>query len=232
MSGLLRAIAALSALFALVGCSEKQTTRPAAIGADLRAQVREVLLQNPEILEEAQSALQARRREEARRSILADGRHFSTGPKDAPVTVIAFFDYQCPYCKAAGGWMGKARQRAGVRMIFVEFPIQGEGSVLASRAAVAAVAQGRYLPFHAALLAHKGALSPEVIETIANEVGLDVRRLRRDMQDLAVDALLRNNYRLAERLGVKGTPSFFVNEIMVPSFEPKALAAAMRDAEG
>lgn len=200
--------------------------------ADLRAQVRQILIENPEILEEAQEALRAKRWEAARLAVLADGRHFALGRKDAPITVIEFFDYQCPYCKSADGWMREARARKDVRTIYVEYPVLGAGSVEASRAAVAAIAQGRYLPLHTALLAHKGALTSESIEAIARQAGLDVRRLRRDMNEPAVDALLRHNYRLAEQLGVTGTPSFLVNRALVGSFDREALSLALRDAEG
>lgn len=126
---------------------------------------------------------------------------------------------------------GEARQRPDVRTVYVEFPILGNGSVEASRAAVASIAQGRYLPFHTALLQHKGALSPDAIETIAADVGLDTRRLRRDMNALEVDVLLRNNHQLAALLGIRSTPSFVVNDALVAGYDLEALAQVMARAE-
>lgn len=197
--------------------------------ASVERVVEEMLRERPELVEDALTRLAERRRSEVIEALAADGRHFSIGPKTAAHTVVELFDYQCPYCKSAADFALEASKRKSTRVVFVEYPILSEGSVQAARAAVASIRQGRYLDFHRALMNHKGELDDAAIDALAKRVGLDVQRLRRDMNDAGVDTLLRANHERAAALRVSGTPAFFVNGVAVGGgYNRPALEAALR----
>lgn len=203
---------------------------------EVRSVVRDYLRQNPQVVEEAMQELE-RRREAARRvKIEGDARDFSMGPRNAPVTIVEFFDYRCPYCHQAMTWLFEAARRnpQTVRVIFKEFPVLGETSVEASQAAVAAIKQGKYVAFHRAIMAHRGQLDSAQIDNIARRAGMDVARMRRDMDDGAIMAHLQSNHEVAAESKIDGTPAFLINGRWVRGWNraeaDKALADALRDA--
>jgi protein-disulfide isomerase len=107
------------------------------------------------------------------------------------------------------------KQDGKVRLMLKEFPILGDDSVLASRAAIAARRQGKYEAFHNALMQAKGTFTPEVIADIAKEVGLDGKQLAADMNAPVVDQTLKANHAMAEILGIDGTPGFVIGDSIV-----------------
>lgn len=222
---ILGGLGALCVLAGLAGPTLAQGSAPLSPAQEKRVQdiLREMLKSHPELVEQALDDLESRRQDSAKADILADGRHFAIGPKDAPVQILEFFDYRCPYCKAAQGWMSSQARRRDVRLIYVEFPVLGPESEEASRAALAAQRQGRYLPFHEALMAHRGALDGPNIERLAKGAGLDIARLRKDMRDPAIDALLRANHERAASLRFNGTPAFVINGQTLEGFDAAAL---------
>lgn len=207
--------------------------------AQIRAIVRDYLVSNPEVLEEAQKALQARRDAEAKkkqaeiaRSIVADPRLMAFGPANAAVTLVEFYDYNCPYCKVSVTWMSKlVRERKDVRLIFVDFPILGPTSQEAAMAAVASAKQGKSLAFHQELMGTKGRLTSDIINQAARKVGMDVSRLRRDMNDPAIAKLLDDNRARAIAAGVEGTPTFMLNGQLESFGDERALSAAINAAK-
>ncbi len=204
---------------------------PEAQEAEIRALVRDYLINDPTVLEEALDALEARKAAQMRAKIEKDPRSFAIGPADAPVTVVEFFDYRCGYCKASMAWvMDKVRTRKDIRFVFKEFPILSEASAEASRAALASLKQGKYLPFHQALMTSRGELSSPEIDQLARKVGLDVARLRRDMRDPAINALIEQNHAQAAASKVTGTPAFMINGTFVHGFDAEALDKALREA--
>jgi protein-disulfide isomerase len=186
---------------------------------EIRKLVREYLIQNPEVLEEAQQVLEERRLAAQRQkqkdiaaAIFADPRVYKAGPENAPVQLIEFYDYNCGFCKRSVSWtMQVISKRKDVRVALVDFPILAESSMEAARAAVASVRQGRHLQFHQALMSAKGQITSDSINAIARQAGVDVSRMRRDMMDPAISALLDANRERAVAAGVEGTPTFFVN---------------------
>jgi protein-disulfide isomerase len=190
--------------------------------------IREYLLSQPEVLEEALSALQQRRAAaESQRQTEALKLHENDLLRDpaAPVggnpsgnaTVVEFFDYRCGYCKTVAPVVRQLLQRdRQVRFVYKELPVLGPDSVVASRAALAAVAQGKYAALHDALLDSREPLTRPVILKIAAQVGLDVARLEKDMDSPETLALIRRNHELARALGIKGTPAFVVGGQVVP----------------
>jgi protein-disulfide isomerase len=214
----LAAAALLAAAFcfapAVTPMASAQTAAPLSKAEEARVRqiVREYLLSNPEVLEEAQRALELKRERAAFAKLANDPRHFSVGPKNAKVHVVELFDYRCGYCKSALAWaMDKVATRKDVRFTFVEFPILTDESVDASRAAVASIKQGKYLPFHRALMNSRGALDAKEVDALAKSVGIDVARMRRDMDSDAVTALLTENHEIAASAGINGTPAFLIN---------------------
>jgi protein-disulfide isomerase len=233
------------ALVVLTGCQATSETPPPpeaakALSPDqqaaVRALVRDVLVNNPEILLEAQDALTKKEQAAAMTRLTAADQDFSLGPVDAKVTIVEFFDYRCPYCHAATEWVWKtAEANKDIRFVFKELPILSENSVLAARAAIASEKQGKYPQFHRALMGARGTLDMAQIERVAQSVGLDVARLKRDMDDPAVARYIDEVRATAQALNVNGTPAFFINGQMIPGFAQDRLEAAIktaRDAAG
>jgi protein-disulfide isomerase len=150
------------------------------------------------------------------------------------VTVVEFFDYHCPYCKAVAEPMAQLlKEDKGVRLVLKEFPILGEDSVLASHAALAAVGQGKYWEFHQALMEHRGPFDMDVIKTIAAKVGLDPAKLEADMGQHQIEPLISANHKLAQTLDVSATPTFVIGDQVVEGAVPlEQLKALIQKARG
>ncbi len=213
--------------------------------AEIERIVRDVIRENPEIVLEALEALRSReakaREEQARRmlterrdELLRDPASPVGGNPQGDVTIVEFFDYQCGYCKTVHPTVRDLLASDGrIRKVYKEFPILGPGSVIASRAALASRAQGRYHAFHDALMEARGAMNEEVVLRIARSVGLDVDRLKRDMSAPEVERAIRANMALAEALGIQGTPAFVIGEQVVPgALEIDGLRMLVRRARG
>jgi len=148
------------------------------------------------------------------------------------VAVIEFFDYTCSFCKAVEPRLEKLLQDdKNVKLILKDFPILTPESLIASRAALASVKQGKYEPFHHALIGFRGQLQTSTIFEIAKNAGLDVDRLRKDMDAPEIADQIIANFNLARSLRITTTPEFVIGThmIMEPSGQidfPKAIAAA------
>ena len=139
------------------------------------------------------------------------------GNPDASVTVVEFFDYQCPYCKRMAQDLAKiATEDPDVKIIFKEFPVFGRESTMATRAALASAKQGKYAEFHLAIMGLRGAPSENALFRIASRLGMDLDRLRRDMQSPSIETQIQTNLQLARQVGVRGTPAFIVGDQLVP----------------
>jgi protein-disulfide isomerase len=139
---------------------------------------------------------------------------FVMGPANAKTTFVEFFDYNCPYCRASIPTVKKfiAAHRNDTRFAFVEFPIKGPESTIASRAAIAARKQSdKYLDFHFRLMARKELVTEDVIYEDAAKAGIDVPKLKADMQDHSIDLAIAAAHHLAEAANIDGTPAFIVN---------------------
>ena len=184
----------------------------------------EAILENPQIIMQAVAILEQRERERAasgantvRLQLEQDPNSPNLGNPDGDVTVIEFFDYNCPYCRKAGQTVQELlASDANVRVIYREWPILGEDSVFASRAALAARAQGKYEEFHWALMNGEGRASEASILKLARHLGLDVEKLQADMTSPAVEAHIAQSSALARTLGFTGTPAFIVGDRTAP----------------
>jgi protein-disulfide isomerase len=144
------------------------------------------------------------------------------GNPDGDVTIVEFFDYNCPYCKRAMPEVNALMaEDTNVRLVLREWPILSEGSAFAARAALASRQQGKYAEMHDALMTMRGKVEAEAVLRIAGEVGLDVEKLKIDMQSPEVEEHIATSMRLAEALGFNGTPSFVVGDQLIPGFVEK-----------
>ncbi|MCI2401032.1 DsbA family protein [Aliiroseovarius subalbicans] len=192
--------------------------------------VLETIRENPGIVMEAVAILeqqQAAAADVARADVLTNQRNLLEldpnapvlGNLDGDVTVVEFFDYNCPYCRRAMDVVqGLLDEDPDVRLVYREWPILGEGSVFAAKAALAAREQGKYEAFHWALMSMNGRAEEASVMRVAAEVGLDVDQLRRDMEAPEIQEHLVTSMNLAQSLGFNGTPSFVVGEELVPGF--------------
>jgi protein-disulfide isomerase len=226
-----RFLAGLAALFALVLTPASAQSFNAQEQAEMRAIVREYLINNPDVLREALDALAERSQAERWQRIKSDSRDFSLGPADAPIVIVEFFDYRCGFCHAALEWVTDvSRTRRDVRVVFKEFPILSEESMEASRAAIAAMPQGRYWAFHQALMGFRGELTSARIDQIARDSGIDVARMRRGMESEAITQLIMDNRAHAIDMDNTATPIFLINGEMVAGFNRPLLEQRLREA--
>jgi protein-disulfide isomerase len=190
--------------------------------------VKEILVGNPEILLEAQNALEAKMDKiQAERMAVAikDNAGELFRPQSSPVVgnvkgdvpVIEFFDYNCGYCKKALGDLAKLIDKdRNVRVILKEFPILNKGSEEASRVALAAKLQGKYWEFHQAMLQAQGLANEASALKVAERLGLDMARLKKDMSSPEVSKEIEATRELATKMGIQGTPHFIVGDKIVP----------------
>jgi protein-disulfide isomerase len=200
---------------------------PAMKGA-IETFIHDYLMAHPEVLEASLQQLEERRQVEARqrgreavatfqKELFLDPESPISGNPSGDVTMVEFFDYRCRYCKAVAGSVTQLlKDDPNVRLVYKDFPILGDASVAASKAALASRAQGKYPAFHEALMAAKGDLTEAAVMEIAGAVGLDTARLQVDMETPAVRAIIEKNRALADRLGLTGTPAFIVGKELAP----------------
>lgn len=213
--------------------------------ADIERIVREYILENPEIIEEALVALHEKEKAtqaELVRSAIAANKDalyahagdYAIGPADAAVTIVEFFDYRCGYCKRSVDWVQKlpAKYDGEVRVVFKELPIFGGISETAALAALAAGKQGKYWEFHSALMKIKNndELTDAKIDELAAANGINVAKLRADMKGQAVQKQLSEMKALGAALKVTGTPAFFIGDQHVEGANLPVIEKAIEDA--
>lgn len=226
---------------------------PYATGTDFGSRVKAYLIQNPEVLQEVSLALDQRAQQQqivdnrrktaeitaraaANPGLLAvDGRDAAFGPADAKVTVIEFFDFRCPGCKATAPEVLRMMQaHPDVRFVFKEWPIldgpTNGVSHYAARAAQAAHRQGKYLPVFRDIMAEP-ALSQSSIDAILAANGVSLTEAEATMASPELARHMADMQTSAMALGLIGTPTFFVNGQATESIEPAALERAIREAK-
>ncbi|MGK6312976.1 DsbA family protein [Neorhizobium sp. DT-125] len=202
--------------------------------------IREYLLQNPEVLIEAQDALQAKqqaqRAEQSLKGIADNKEAIFSSPTDitlgnpkGDVTVVEFFDYNCGYCKRALADMDDILAKdKNIRFILKEFPILGPDSLAAHRVAnaVRLLAPEKYGEFHRTLLGSQEHASEETAIAVAVSLGIDEAEIRKSMTENPNDDLVRQAYQLANAIGITGTPTYVVgNEAVFGAVGIEAIEA-------
>ncbi|ETW10595.1 DSBA oxidoreductase [Roseivivax marinus] len=198
----------------------------------------EIVLEAIDILERERAAAQATSAAEVldrwRDALEADPNAPVLGNPDGDVTVVEFFDYNCPYCRRVKPEMEALLDAdSNVRVVYREWPILGDGSIFAARAALASREQGKYEEFHWALMGMNGRAEEASVLRVAREVGLDIEQLREDMESDAVETHIADSMELTQALGFNGTPSFVIGDALLPGFvEADALREAVETARG
>ncbi|MGE3872437.1 MAG: DsbA family protein [Parvibaculaceae bacterium] len=203
--------------------------------------VRQYLMENPEVVRDAMQELERKQQmaeDQARTDslktmsseIFRNGDDLVAGNPKGKVTLVEFFDYNCGYCKRAfPDVMKMIKDDKDLKLVMKEFPILGPGSVYASRAAIASRKQDKYWEYHLAMMAHEGRIDEAVADQIAEATGLDVKKLKADMEADEVNHVIARNMQLADSLKIQGTPAFIIDETVIPGavgFD--ALAAAVK----
>ena len=196
----------------------------------IRGLIRDYLLQNPEILQEAmvelerkqkdaEKAAQAAAMKDYAGALVNSPRNIVVGNPQGDVTLVEFFDYNCGYCKrAAADLREMIKADPKLRVVLRDFPVLGPESVEASLVAIAAKNQikgDKYWDFHQKLLDGRGRVGKERALAVAKEFGADTARLEKDMQSADVRAALEETMRIADALKLQGTPAFVVGDEII-----------------
>ena len=193
--------------------------------------IRDYLLKHPEVLQEAIGELekqQAKAEAEKHKTAVKDNaealfnssRHVVIGNPKGDVTFVEFFDYNCGYCKRAlDDMMALMKADPNLKVVLKEFPVLGPGSQDAARVGVAVRMQDKsgkkYLEYHQKLLTGRVQIDKARALAVAKEIGLDVARIERDIGGDEVRASLEESFKLAEKLGLNGTPSYVIGSEVV-----------------
>jgi protein-disulfide isomerase len=223
------------ALFALALAAAPQAASAQSFSdtqrGDIEKIVREYLIKHPEVLEEAMNELtkrQAAAESEKHQASIAQNsdaifnspRGVTIGNKDGDVTFVEFFDYNCGYCKRAmTDMLDLMKADPKLKVVLKEFPVLSQGSVEAAQVGVAMRMQDptgkKYLDFHQKLLSGRGAADKTRAMAVAKEAGADMAKLEKDLASAEVRATLEENMKLAESLGMNGTPSYVIGKQVV-----------------
>ena len=193
----------------------------------------DALLENPEVLREASRILQAREEQIRNDNVSNLVREYSSELTDAKdtviignpsgdITIVEFFDYNCPYCKTAAKDLQTLIQvDSNIKFIPREWPILNNNSVIAAKAALASVAQGKYKEFHWGLM-KEGSLTESKIFDIAKNLGINISVLKENMESEFVINHIAKSTALARRIGFSGTPLFIIEGKFLPGYVPLA----------
>ncbi len=212
-------------------CSTASNADTQSFTVDQQTQIQKIvhdyLVNNPQVLVEVANALQsqqlAQQNQQAMKALPTNAKELFydpnspvTGNLTGTITVVEFFDYQCPHCKNVSPEINKLiNSDNNVRVVFKELPIFGSNSEFAARAALAANIQGKYLELHNAMMNTQSGLSHEAVLTIASNLGLDIKKLQSDMNSQAITQELKTNFKLANAFNFPGTPAFVIAKVPV-----------------
>ena len=208
---------------------------PAAVAAEMSADRRQAieaviedyLVRNPQVIERALRALDAKRKADEARAVETAIKTYAKelfqnpktplgGNPNGDVTLVEFFDYRCGVCRRVHPVVAKLiKSDKRIRRVYKEWSILGPESVFASRAALASRAQGKYLAFHKALMEYPGGLNKAKVLQVATRIGIDTARLLRDMEAPEVERIIRRNHAVAQALRLNGTPSFLFGDRLI-----------------
>ena len=225
----------LPALFALAICAVPPPVSAQSFSDGQRGEIesiiRNYLIAHPEVLEDAmaelnkrQAAAEAEKHEagvaQNSEAIFNSPRGVLLGNKDGDVTFVEFFDYNCGYCKRAmADMLDLLKTDPRLKVVLKEFPVLSQGSVEAAQVAVAVRMQDpsgkKYLDFHQKLLGGRGPADKTRALAAAKEAGLDVNRIEKDLASPEVRATIEENFKLADAMGMNGTPSYVIGKQVV-----------------
>jgi len=226
-----RSVAALLALALALPAAALAQSFSGDQRRDIERIIKEYLLSNPELLQDVMSELEKRQAtaeaekhragvKEHSAALFTSPRQVTLGNPQGDVTVVEFFDYNCGYCKRAMADMFDLLKGDGkLKFVLKEFPVLSAGSVEAAQVGVAVRMQDptgkKYLDFHQKLLSGRGAADKVRAMAAAKEAGLDAARIEKDLASPEVRATIEENFKLAEAMGMNGTPSYVIGKQIV-----------------
>jgi len=195
----------------------------------VREIIKEYLFEEPQIIMEAVDKYrQDQQREQMENSALKLKEHLgfltsaelpSVGSDNPDLTIIEFLDYNCGYCKRAFPDIQKLiEQDNKVRVVFIDMPVLGPTSKTASLWALAAYQQGKFFEYHKELMSFKGSKTEDKLAELAENVGLDVEQMRKDVKSEKVNEMLEKGVEIGQDIGVNGTPAFIVGDQLYPGY--------------
>lgn len=209
----------------------------------IRALIKEVLMSNPEIIQDAMNELEKRQTESEKAAqakavtelmpvLSQSARSTVIGNPKGDVTLVEFFDYNCGYCKSALNDLVKlVKDDAKLRVVIRDFPVLGPDSVEAAIVAVAARQQfsgNKYMEFHQKLLESKGRVGKDRALTVAKDLGADLAKLNKDMEAGETKSLISETMTIADALRLQGTPAYVVgNDVVFGAVGYDALKSAI-----
>ena len=218
---------AIAVLLALPVAAAAQSFTPSQ-RQEIEGIIKDYLISHPEVMQDVQAALEKRQAEaEVQKAHTAIDKNNATlfnsphqvvlGNPNGKVTMVEFFDYNCPHCKdAVSDMLDLLKTDHDLRFVLKEFPILTEGSVEAAHVAVAVRMQdptgAKYLAFHKELFASRGLVDQARALSAAKAVGCDMARVKKDMNSDEVKTTLAEDMKLADALGVSGTPSYVIGD--------------------
>jgi protein-disulfide isomerase len=231
----LRSFLAAGSVLAIVSAAIQPAQAQAPAFTDqqrnaIRDIVKDFILKNPDVVQDALMELDRRQKEserQARLQIIQDkasplytaAHDVSFGNPKGDITLVEFFDYNCGFCKRALGDLQRlVNEDKNVRIVVKDFPVLGQGSVEAASVALAAKQQlspDKIWQFHQKLLSARGQVGRQQALDAAREAGADMARLQRDMDSPNVRGAVEQNIQIADSLGVTGTPSYVLGDEVV-----------------
>jgi protein-disulfide isomerase len=236
--------AVAAALLAMTPYAAAEGTFSDAQKTEIGEIVRQYLMENPEVLLDVSKALEAKQKEaeaeqrktalqDNAKAIFHDGNDYVAGNPNGDVTIVEFFDYNCGWCKKGFPEVVTLLEKdKNLRLVLKEFPIFGGDSDYAAMAALAAKKQNKYWELHSAFFSHEGKLTKEAVDEIAKAHGIDMEKLKADMNSPEIAESLAATRQIAQALAINGTPAFIVDEQVSPGYLPadglQAMVAEIR----
>ena len=242
MTSILRNVAVVCV--AVLALALPHSLRAAEFSTPQRGEIEKIvhdyLVAHPEVLQEAMAELEKHQAvaesekhqtaiKQHAQALFSSPLQVNLGNPNGNVTFVEFFDYNCGYCKRAmGDMITLLKDDPKLKVVLKEFPVLGPGSVEAAQVSVAVRMQDKtgqkYLEFHQKLLGGRGPADKARALAVAKDVGLDMTRLEKDIAGPEVKATLQETFKLAEALGMNGTPSYVVgNNVIVGAVGLEAL---------
>jgi protein-disulfide isomerase len=228
---LLRSTAAALAIAVVAALPARAQSFSDAQRGEIERIVKDYLVAHPEVLQDVMSELEKRQTAakaeqqiagvREHKEVLFNSSHQVTlGNPHGDVTMVEFFDYNCGYCKRAlGDMLQLLKTDPNLKVVLKEYPVLGPGSVEAAQVAVAARMQDKtgkkYLEFHQKLLGGHGPADKAHALAAAKEVGFDVARIEKDLGSDEVRETLKENLKVADAIGLDGTPSYVIGTDVV-----------------
>jgi protein-disulfide isomerase len=217
------------------GCAPSQSQLEKAVG--------DYIQKNPQALQKSiQAAIQAQRpqpkpqlpiEERIKQAIKVDvGNAPAQGPADAPITLVEFSDFQCPFCGRVNPTIDQLQKDyAGkIRVVFRQHPLPFHPNAMpAAKASLAAKDQGKFWEMHKLLFANQQNLSEDTIQKLAKEAGLNMDKFMKDWKSNKYDSIIQEDIKFAEANGATGTPAAFINGVLIVGAQPPDAFKAVID---